>query len=198
MGLGLGILMLTSFAVSWLLISTIGNNDLGWRAMLPGLMVVTPFAGAGLASWISARRRVAVASAAMLFAISFPDPTAVGDIEAQPSDEAAAFAGSPAMWADVRRFAGPADRVASNPGDLDGIAGYIVNLGWALLADRSSCYAGTETARAYVPLAKPARDALDEQFDRVFAGDAEPDSPYYRLAERARRWRIYVATDRRP
>jgi hypothetical protein len=228
MGLGLGVLMVISFAVSWLLISTIGNNDLGWRALLPGVMVLTPFAGVGLAYGLRTRRVFAVAAVLILLAISFPEDTAVGDITALRSDEAADFAASPAMWADVRRFAGPADRVANNPGDLDSIAGYIVNLGWALLSNRSSCYAGTETARAYVPLTAAGRKALDEQFDRVFSGDAEPgdvrqmaqdygcrvvlvtdrddawtddpfaDSPYYRLGDQAKRWRIWVATGRAP
>jgi hypothetical protein len=228
MGLGLAMLVLMSFGVSWLLISTIGNNDLGWRAMLPGLMVLTPFAAAGFAFWIRARRFVALAAALALLAISFPERTAVGDITGQASDDAAAFATSPAMWADVRRFAGPADRVASNPGDLDTIAGYPVNLGWGLLSDRPSCYAHRETTRVFAPLSEEARDALDAQFERVFLGEAEPgdlkqlaqddgcrvvvvterddawnhdpfaDSPYYRLALQARRWRIYVATGHTP
>ena len=40
--LALGILVILSLAVSWLLASTIGNNDLGWRAMLPAVLVLTP------------------------------------------------------------------------------------------------------------------------------------------------------------
>ncbi len=50
---GLALLALASFAVPWLFASTIANNDLGWRGVLPGILVLTVFAAAGLARWIS-------------------------------------------------------------------------------------------------------------------------------------------------
>ncbi len=53
---GLAVLALASFAVPWLFASTIANNDLGWRGVLPGILVLTIFAAAGLARWISTRR----------------------------------------------------------------------------------------------------------------------------------------------
>ncbi len=46
--LGLALLALASFAVPWLFASAIANNDLGWRGVLPGILVLTIFAAAGL------------------------------------------------------------------------------------------------------------------------------------------------------
>ena len=46
-----------------------------------------------------------------------------------------------------------------------------VNLSWALLANRSSCFAGREMALTFAPLPVERREAIDAQFTRVFAGD---------------------------
>jgi len=46
-----------------------------------------------------------------------------------------------------------------------------VNISWALLADRSSCFAGREMALAFAPLPPPRREAINAQFIRVFAGE---------------------------
>ena len=45
-----------------------------------------------------------------------------------------------------------------------------VNISWALLANRSSCFAGRELALAFAPLTAARRDALGDQFARVFGG----------------------------
>jgi hypothetical protein len=45
-----------------------------------------------------------------------------------------------------------------------------VNISWALLADRSACFAGRELALALAPLPAARREAIDAQFIRVFAG----------------------------
>lgn len=42
---------------------------------------------------------------------------------------------------------------------------------WALLADRSSCFAGRELPLALAPLPSPRREAINAQFIRVFAGE---------------------------
>jgi hypothetical protein len=222
--LALGILVVLSLTVSWLLASTIGNNDLGWRAMLPAVLVLTPMAAAGLARWIRIKAYVAAGAALVLVAVSVPERTAVGDITGKTSDDASDFADGPKLWQAVRRYAGPNDRVANNPLYLDDITGYPVNLSWAFFSNRPSCYSGWETARAYVDLPAKGTTALDDQFIRIFAGKAEPQdlrqmaqdygcqvvvvtdsdgawtqdpfatSPYYRLAEKTDEWKIYVST----
>ena len=212
-GLSLAVLAATSFGVAWLFASTIANNDLGWRAILPGVLVLTAFAAAGLARWIGARKFVPAGLAIVLFAASVPEPLALADIRGKPSENAPDFARAPAMWAAVRRYAGPGDRVADNPLSLDELTDWPVNPSWAMLSNRPSCYSGWETARAYVALPQPRITELQDQFVRVFDGKGTPEdvrqmardygcrvvvltgeddawdedpfagSPYYRLAE---------------
>ena len=62
-------------------------------------------------------------------------------------------------------------RFANNPLFLRDVTPWPVNISWALLADRSSCFAGREMALAFAPLAPPRREAIDTQFIRVFAGE---------------------------
>jgi hypothetical protein len=225
--LGMGVLVLLSLTVSWLFISTIGNNDLGWRAMLPAVLVLTALAAAALAHWVRIGAYPAAATALVLVALSLPERTAVGDITGKASDDAADFADGPALWKAVRQYAGPNARIANNPLYLNDLAGYPVNISWALLSDRPSCYSGWETARAYIDLPNRRLKALDDQFIRVFAGKAKPGdlrqmaedygcrvavvtdsdgawktdpfaaSSYYRLAQGTDEWRIYVASSAR-
>ena len=51
------LLAAASLVCAGLFASTIGNNnDLGWRAVLPGVIVLTVFAAVGLSRWIAVRR----------------------------------------------------------------------------------------------------------------------------------------------
>ena len=221
---GLAVLVVCSLGITWLFASTVANNDLGWRAMLPAVLVLTACAGAGLARWIARRAYVAAAAAVLLFALSVPDRQIALNLKGKPSAEAQRFADSVQMWKAVRRYAGPTDRVADNPLFLMTMT-IPVNPSWALLSDRPSCYSGWETARVYVDLPRRRIEALDQQFINVFGGDGTPqdirqmaeqygcrvvvlaasdgawdddpfdESPDYRLVEeRKDKWRIYVAT----
>ena len=78
------------------------------------------------------------------------------------------------MWAAVRRHAGPDERIANNPLFLADMTLWPVNISWALLADRRSCYAGRELALVYASLPRSRLDEIDAQFIRVFAGKAAP------------------------
>ena len=82
------------------------------------------------------------------------------------------FAQTPEMWAAVRRHAAPDERVANNPLFLQDLTPWPVNLSWALLSDRRSCFAGRELTLAYTALPRARREEIDAQFIRVFAGDA--------------------------
>jgi len=131
------------------------------------------------------------------------------------------FAQTPEMWAAVRRHAAADERVANNPLFLQDLTPWPVNLSWALLSDRRSCFAGRELTLAYTALPRARREAIDALFIRVFAGDASSQdiddlarlydcrvvvvtaqdgawrrdpfatSALYRLAEHDARWRIY-------
>jgi hypothetical protein len=170
-------LTVSCFVVGWLLVSTIANNDLGWRAVLPGVMVLTVFAAAGLARWIATSRRLAAGAALLLLVISLPDGFAFirGNIVGRPTASARAFAATPALWEAVRRYAGPGDRVGNDPKFLANMTTWPVNISWALLADRPSCFGGRETARAYVSLPGAEIERLEALFSRVFAGQGTPD-----------------------
>lgn len=174
----LAILTAASLGTGWLLVSTSGvNNDLGWRAVLPGLMVLTAAAGAGLARCMERRAALPLVLAMAAATATLPDGLrlAAENLAGKPSPSATAFARSPALWQAVRRHAPPDARVASNPALFADMTPWPVNLSWALFADRRSCFAGNELAIAFAALSSERRTAVAEQFRRVFAGDGTPD-----------------------
>lgn len=172
----LGLLTLIGFAVAWLLASTIANNDLGWRAALPGIMVLTVFAAAGFARWRTMSIPVATA-AALLFLLGLPAGLGFikGNAVGIPSSSASAFAQSPELWRAVRRYAAPDQRVGNNPLALADMTVWPINISWALLADRRSCYAAWALAQPLVAMRDAELEALDGLFTRVFAGSGSAE-----------------------
>ena len=218
------LLTAASLACAGLFASTIGNNnDLGWRAVLPGVMVLTVFAAVGLSRWIVLGGRASAAAAIAAWLLGLPDGVAFVRENAAGilAPDGRLFAQTPEMWAAVRRHAAPDERVANNPLFLQHLTPWPVNLSWALLSDRRSCFAGWELTLAYTALPRARREEIDAQFIRVFAGDASSRdieelvtrfdcrvvvvtaqdkawrndpfaaSPLYRLMEGDTRWRIY-------
>jgi hypothetical protein len=171
----LSLLAVASCCVSWLLASTIANNDLGWRAVLPGILVLAVFAASGLARWLATARTRAVL-ALICVALGIPGGLAIVMDNAVglrlPSSEA--FAQTPAMWAAVRRYTAPDERIANNPLFFGDTVQWPINVSWALLANRPSCYASWNLVRPFVPLPEAETDRLEALFDRVFAGDGSP------------------------
>jgi hypothetical protein len=167
-GAGLGL--------SWLLVSTVGeNNDLGLRAIIPAeivLIVITAAAATGLPS--VPRRALIAATALTGLALSVPDLVRMihNNIVAPiiPPD-AKVFAQAPDLWAATRRYAPPDARIANNPLFLKDLTPWPVNISWALLANRSSCFAGREMAIAFAPLSAERRSQVNATFLRVFAGE---------------------------
>jgi len=168
---GLGLLAVVCFAVGSLLVSTIGNNDLGWRGTLAGVMVLTVFAAVGFSDWRHNPRPIAAAAMA-LFLLGLPDGLRFIDDNAMgnPAPSATVFADTPELWRAVRRHSAPDQRVGNNPEAFADLTVWPINISWALLADRRSCYASWALAQAFVALPKPEIDALDALFVRVFAG----------------------------
>lgn len=169
-------LVICSLAASWLLVSTIArNNDLGWRAILPALMLLTVFAATGLARWI--QRPLTWAALLSLTALAVGLPNSISFVRSNllivSSPSAQIFATSPAMWEAVKRHSSVTDRIANNPLWLSDMTSWPVNISWALLADRRSCYAGAELALAFAPVPPARRKLIDAQFIRIFAGEAE-------------------------
>jgi hypothetical protein len=174
----LALLAIVALAVSWLLASTLGdNNDLGWRAVLPAVAALTVFAAAGIARAIASRAWIAVAAALVAIALGLPRAYEIlrDNAAGHMQPDAAAFAQVPAMWAAVRRHSLPDERVGNNPLSLRAATPWPVNIGWALLANRRSCYAGREFALVFTGLPAARRQEIDALFIRVFAGEGSPD-----------------------
>ena len=174
----LGVLAAAGLAISWLLTSRLGdNNDLGLRAVLPAAMILIAFAAAGmLAAPRRGLRRAIAAFALGGLILSLPDSAAllVANWRGNAAADEAVFAQTPELWTAVQRHT-PADaRVANNPLFLQDLTPWPSNMSWALLADRSSCFAGRELAIPFAALSRERRDAVNEQFVRVFAGRARP------------------------
>jgi hypothetical protein len=161
--------------VSWLLASTVGdNNDLGLRAVLPALSVLIAAAAAGM---MLLPRRAAIAATALAgLVLSLPDAAWMvkSNAEGTPAADGAVFAQTPELWTAVRRYAAPTARVVNNPLFLQDLTPWPANMSWALLANRSSCFAGRELALALAPLSKDMLETINAQFIRVFAGEGTP------------------------
>ena len=162
-------------SVSWLLVSTLGeNNDLGLRAIIPAEIVLIVAIATALTSLPG--RATLVAAVAGL-ALSLPDTvmTIHDNIVGTPRPGGKILAQAPELWAAVRRYAGHSVRVANNPLFLEAVTPWPVNISWALLADRNSCFASRDLAAAYAPLSPERLKTVDAQFVRVFAGEAMPE-----------------------
>lgn len=177
----LAALAVVALVVSATLQSTAGeNNDLGWRAVLPAVLVLAAFTGAALSAALSMavqtmrsrRARALLAAGLALIALGLPDTLALAhrNITGEPSPDGRVFAGDPVLWRAVRREMGPKVRIASNPGRLEKLTPWPINLSWALLSRRRSCFGGQEMALAFAPLSASGRVEAAGLFDRVFSG----------------------------
>jgi len=174
---------------SWLLASTVGdNNDLALRAVLPAAMVLIVATAAGIVH--SSRRALIGAIALAGLLLGLPDTAYLvrSDIAGHDVQDAKVFAQTPELWAAVRRYASPTARVANNPLFLQDLTPWPVNMSWALLSDRSSCFAGRELALAFAPLPASRREAINKQFIRVFKGEGTPSD----VSEMARKYGCVV------
>lgn len=222
----LGLLALAGLTIAWLLASTVAmNNDLAWRAVLPAVVVLTVFAAVGLSRFLAARAVVAAVAGIAALALGLPDGVRLIREYATccETESGTNFAAAPRLWEAVRRHAAPDERIGNNPLFLEDLAPWPINMAWALLANRRSCYAGEEFALVFTTLTPARRAEIDAQFVRVFAGEGSPDdvmqlatrydcrvivltsedegwerdpfatSPYYHSVEATDEWRIYRA-----
>jgi hypothetical protein len=169
----LAALVVASLIVTWLLTSRLGDhNDLAWRAVLPAVLVLIVAASVGLTRWMSQRAYGAAFAAigALILALPGAIDLAVRNATGHASTSAAALAQAPALWAAVRAHSAADERIANNPLFLADATPWPVNISWALLANRRSCFAGRELALAYVPLPDASREEINAQFIRVFDG----------------------------
>lgn len=162
-------------SVTWVLKSTIDNNDLGWRAAIPAVLLLTVFAAATWARWLAHGWRWPATLAlplALLGIVQSGEKFSEAWHGQRPAD-AKGFAESAPIWEAVRRHSSPDARVANNPLMLATITVWPDNISWALLSNRPSCYAGWATGIAYAGVTRDALLRTDEVFKRVFAGAAQ-------------------------
>ena len=160
---------------SWLLVSTLGeNNDLGLRAIIPAEIVLIVVVAAVLTSMPS---RATLITAVAGLALSLPDAASMihDHVVGTAGLGGKIFAQTPEMWAAVRRYAAPSVRVANNPLFLADVTPWPVNISWALLSNRNSCFANRDLAAAYAPLSPTRLAAINAQFVRVFGGEGSAE-----------------------
>jgi hypothetical protein len=101
-------------------------------------------------------------------------PGTIGNIQTDivplPSASAPAFADTPGLWTAVRRHAAEHERIANNPAFMADVTSWPVNISWALMANRASCFAGRDLALAFVAIPHARRIEVEGQFERIFAG----------------------------
>ena len=185
-------LALTSLLIAGNFIVTFSNNnDLGWRAVLPAVFILTIFAATGLSRWLSAPAPFAAAGALILLLLALPKSfqLAAEYLHGDPDELGRAFAATPAMWEAVRRHTGPAERIANNPGFMEDMTPWAVNISWALFSNRRSCFAGQDLARPYTSLPRAQVDEIDVQFRRLFDGEGRAGD----VRELAKRYECSVA-----
>jgi hypothetical protein len=172
-----GLAFVSLLIAGTLTITFADNNDLGWRAVLPGVFILTVFAATGLSCWITAPAPFAAAGALVLLLLGLPGAIQLTaqNILGLPNQAGHVFAASPAMWYAVRQHAAPDDRVANNPLFLADMTPWPVNISWALFADRASCFAGRELALPYTALRRDRLAEIEAQFKRVFEGTEQPN-----------------------
>jgi len=225
----LAVVAVGCLGVAWLFRSTIDNNDLGWRAALPAILVLIVFAARLLARLVGNRSWGVVAAALALGALGLPQMTSMMRfyVCGQGPGDPAGFVASQSLWDAVRRHAGPDDRIANNPLFEANVTPWPVNISWALLSDRPSCYAGWPTVIAFGAIPRAQLLDIRSRFARVFSGaaiagdvaalagaydcrvavvartdgawahDPFATSQEYRLVEGARDWRIYMRRESR-
>jgi hypothetical protein len=176
MQLAFALTLAVSLLTSWLLLSTLGeNNDLGWRALLPGLMLLIVFAAAALSRLSFTPLSTPLVAATVMILLGVPEALKLGrgNLTAPPLAASRGFAETPALWQAVRRVTPDAERVGISPDHMNSMTPWPVNISWALLANRRACYAGPAFA-PFSALARERRDATDALFNRVFDGQAKP------------------------
>lgn len=167
--------VLVGLLVSALLRSTLAqNNDLGWRGALPAIIILVSVAAAGLANW----RALPPLFKGLAVALIIPglvqgwiqiQGNVVGPYKAAGRE----FLVSSEMWKAVRQNTGRTERIANNPSFLAEMTPWPVNISWALLSERRSCYAGGDLAVPFIAKPRPALVEIDRLFARVFAGHPE-------------------------
>jgi hypothetical protein len=171
--ISLCVLAAVSLGVGSVLISTMAsNNDLAWRGVLPGVVVLITLTAAGLGRYLYVMRaRYAIATLAIVaLGLTGGARNIYSYLNVGSQASAKSFLDSVQMWAAVQKHSALGERVANNPSFLADITPWPINISWALLANRRSCYAGPDFALPFAPVTLDRRAEIEAEFTRLFSG----------------------------
>jgi hypothetical protein len=171
-----GMLAVVSLAVGGILVSTVAaNNDLAWRGVLPGILVLIAFTAAGLGRYLPVMPRLYAVAVFAIIALALVSGARdiYKNFEIKPHAPAKQFSDSVQLWAAVRKNSTLNERVVNNPAFLADMTQWPINISWALLAHRRSCYAGPDLALPFAPMTRESRAKAEEAFTRLFAGKVD-------------------------
>jgi hypothetical protein len=171
--ISLGVIAAVSLAVGSVMVSTMAaNNDLAWRGVLPGILALIALTAAGLGRYLHVMRTQYAVAMVAIIALGLMSGArnlySYLDVPLQAS--AKRFLDSMQMWDAVQRHSAVGERIANNPNFLADITPWPINISWALLANRRSCYAGPDFALPFAPVTRERRAEIDEQFILLFSG----------------------------
>jgi hypothetical protein len=190
----------TTLLVAQFAKSALHRNDLGWRIIVPAVVLLTGAAGAQVGCWldglaVAARRKAPImatarAAAALVVVIGLAIPLVLISLQrasqqffagsdlpyVAPLQVHRLMAAQPAAWRDVQARTRPADLVISNPKAFDDEPAWGANLPWALFADRSAVLSSANWAELLSSQLQASGiiDDYAQLLDRVFAGQAAP------------------------
>jgi hypothetical protein len=167
----------------WLASTLARNNDLAWRGVLPGVMAAMVLAAVALdTGWHTLRVWSRAGLAVLLGAALLDGWGVVASNLSSHRPATPAFMESAKLWDAVRRHATQDERIVNNPEYLAGMTIWPVNISWALLSGRRSCYAGPDLALPFSSLTIAGQAVAEQRFRRLFAGTADADD-LRRIAE---------------
>ena len=176
--ISLAVLAAVSLGVGSVMVSTVAsNNDLAWRGVLPGIFALITLTAAELGRYLHVMRTQYAVAMVAIIALGLMSGArnlySYLDVPLQAS--AKRFLELQLqMWDAVQKHSAAGERVANNPNFLADITPWPINISWALLANRRSCYAGPDFALPFAPVSRERRAEIDAQFTLLFSRKTEP------------------------
>ncbi|WP_026187600.1 hypothetical protein [Ensifer sp. BR816] len=166
--------------------SVIMYNDLGWRVLIPSLLLMTAMTAALFSAQMG--KSTPVGRLTTMTAMLLLGPSIVAGaqsvyladfkfrVEGPETETGKAFKAAPEMWAAVRQVTPSNEAVANNPLDFAGVTHMPGNIAWATLSRRRNCATALGFLRAYAAQLTPtqASDAYAFFVD-AFKGNATED-----------------------
>ncbi len=182
----LTMIILVPLVVAQFFHSVIANNDLGWRIVIPSVLVMMAMASAFAVRSVDNRPWVRSARNAIIILTLVPGVLAglwwvrTNDLNFQlyPKQTEAGrdFLGEVRLWQAVRNVTPVADAVANNPSDLSFLTPWPGDIGWALLSHRRHCAVGGPYLWAFRPaFSRAIQSEAEILFARIFSGQGSDE-----------------------